>query len=105
LPRELELAIFRIIQEALTNVHRHSGSAKARIHLILGHNDVLLSIADEGKGMHAAPVMEEPKGNRKLGVGIAGMRERVLQLGGSFEITSSNPGTVIKATFPIPSAN
>jgi PAS domain S-box-containing protein len=105
LPRELEVAIFRIIQEALTNVHRHSGSAKARIHLALGQNEVLLSIADEGKGMHAAPVMEEPKGNRKLGVGIAGMRERVLQLGGSFEITGGNPGTVIKATFPIPSAN
>jgi PAS domain S-box-containing protein len=105
LPRELEVAIFRIIQEALTNVHRHSGSAKARIQLILGQNDVLLSIADEGKGMHVAPVMEEPKGNRKLGVGIAGMRERVLQLGGSFEITGGNPGTVIKATFPIPSAN
>jgi PAS domain S-box-containing protein len=105
LPRELEVAIFRIIQEGLTNVHRHSGSAKARIRLALGQNEVLLSIADEGKGLPAEATMEEPKGNRKLGVGIAGMRERVLQLGGSFEITAGNPGTVIKATFPMPAAN
>jgi signal transduction histidine kinase len=105
LPRELEVAIFRIIQEGLTNVHRHSGSAKACIRLGLGQNEVLLSIADEGKGLPAEATMEEPKGNRKLGVGIAGMRERVLQLGGSFEITAGNPGTVIKATFPMPAAN
>ena len=103
--RELEVAIFRIIQEGLTNVHRHSGSAKACIRLALGQNEVLLSIADEGKGLPAEATMEEPKGNRKLGVGIAGMRERVLQLGGSFEITAGNPGTVITATFPLPAAN
>jgi PAS domain S-box-containing protein len=105
LPREQEVAIFRIIQEALTNIHRHSGSAKARIHLALGQNDVLLTIADEGKGMPPATAIEEPKGNRKLGVGIAGMRERVLQLGGSFEISAGNPGTVIKATLPVSSAD
>jgi PAS domain S-box-containing protein len=105
LPQEVEVAIFRIIQEGLTNVHRHSGSAKACIRLALGQNEVLLSIADEGKGLPAEATMEEPKGNRKLGVGIAGMRERVLQLGGRFEITASNPGTVITATFPLPAAN
>lgn len=101
LPRELELAIFRIIQEALTNIHRHSGSAKARIQLVWGRHEVLFTIADEGKGMPAPGAMEESKGNRKLGVGVAGMRERVLQLGGGFEITAGNPGTVIKAIFPV----
>ena len=100
LPRELETAVFRIIQEGLTNIHRHSGSSKARIHLILRQNEILLTIADEGKGIPTAGT-EEQKGGRKLGVGIAGMRERVLQLGGCFEIAAGNPGTAIKAVFPL----
>jgi PAS domain S-box-containing protein len=108
LSRELETAIFRIIQESLTNIHRHSGSAKASIRLTLDGNQVFLTISDQGKGMppEATPeeqnALEEPKKNRKLGVGIAGMRERVLQLGGQFEVAAGNPGTVIKAVFPIP---
>jgi PAS domain S-box-containing protein len=101
LPRELEITIFRITQEALTNIHRHSGSAKARIQLIWDMNEVLLTITDEGKGMPSATAPEEPKKNRKLGVGIAGMRERVSQLGGRFEIAVGNPGTIIKAVFPM----
>jgi PAS domain S-box-containing protein len=105
LPRELELAIFRIIQEALTNIHRHSCSPKARIQLASSQHEVLLTIADVGKGMPSAAAMQESKGNRKLGVGVAGMRERVLQLGGGFEITAGNPGTVIKATFPLAAVN
>ena len=100
LSRELETAVFRIIQEGLTNIHRHSGSSKARIHLILGQNEIQLTIADEGKGISTAGT-EGQKGGRKLGVGIAGMRERVLQLGGCFEIAAGNPGTVIKAVFPL----
>jgi signal transduction histidine kinase len=104
LPRELEIAIFRIIQESLTNIHRHSGSAKASIRLALEGNQILLTIGDQGKGMPSEATLEEPKKNRKLGVGIAGMRERVLQLGGQFEVAASNPGTIIKAVFPIPGA-
>jgi PAS domain S-box-containing protein len=82
LPRDLEIAIFRIIQEALTNIHRHSGSPKASIHLALATNEVLLTITDQGKGIPPAAIGEGPDSGRKLGVGIAGMRERVLQLGG-----------------------
>jgi len=102
LPRELEIAIFRIIQESLTNIHRHSGSPKASIHLALDLNEVLLTITDQGKGILPEAAPEEPKRGRKLGVGIAGMRERVLQLGGRFEIVAGNPGTIIKAAFPLP---
>jgi len=102
LPRELETTIFRITQEALTNIHRHSGSAKAIIQLIWDVNEIFLTITDEGKGMPSVAEPEEPKKNRKLGVGIAGMRERVLQLGGRFEIAAGNPGTIIKAVFPLP---
>jgi PAS domain S-box-containing protein len=104
LPRELEIAIFRIIQESLTNIHRHSGSAKASIRLALDGNQIFLTISDQGKGMPSEATLEEPKKNRKLGVGIAGMRERVLQLGGEFEVAAGNPGTIIKAVFPIPCA-
>jgi PAS domain S-box-containing protein len=103
LPRVLEIAIFRIIQESLTNIHRHSGSAKAKIRLALDGNQIFLMIGDEGKGMPSQTVLEDPKKNKKLGVGIAGMRERVLQLGGQFEVAAGNPGTIIKAAFPITS--
>jgi PAS domain S-box-containing protein len=102
LPRELEIAIFRIIQEALTNIHRHSGSSVASIQLGWSPKEILLTIADQGKGMPPAAADDGAKG-RKLGVGVAGMRERVLQLGGRFEIAAGNPGTIIKAVFPIPS--
>ena len=103
-PRELEIAIFRIIQECLTNIHRHSGSPKASIHLILESNEVLLTIADQGKGM--APAMPDGTASkRKLGVGVAGMRERVSLLGGRFEIAAGNPGTVVKVVFPLSGAN
>ena len=101
LPRELEIAIFRIIQEALTNIHRHSGSPKAGIRLALEQNEVLLTISDHGKGMPPAASSEESRSGRKLGVGVAGMRERVLLLGGRFEIADGNPGTIVKAAFPI----
>jgi len=101
LPRELEIAIFRIIQEALTNIHRHSGSPKAGIRLALEQNEVLLTISDQGKGMPPAESSEESRSGRKLGVGVAGMRERVLLLGGRFEIADGNPGTIVKAAFPI----
>jgi len=100
LPRELEIAVFRIIQEGLTNIHRHSGSRKARIQLGLEKNEMFLTIGDEGTGISTTET-EEQKGGRRLGVGIAGMRERVVQLGGRFEIAAGNPGTIIKAVFPL----
>ena len=106
LPRELEITIFRIIQEALTNIHRHSGSPKASIRLALHLNEVFLTITDQGKGIQSEVTpAEEPRRSKKLGVGIAGMRERVLQLGGLFEIAAGNPGTIVKAVFPIPSTD
>lgn len=105
LPRDLETAIFRIIQEALTNIYRHSGSKSASIQLTLAGEEVLLNVADEGRGISSEPEAAEKNGNgsgrkRKLGVGIAGMRERVLQMGGRFEIVAGNPGTILKAVFP-----
>ncbi len=108
LPRDLETAIFRIIQEALTNIHRHSGSRTASIQLTVAGEEILLTVSDQGKGINSGTEPAEQNGNghngndrkRKLGVGIAGMRERALQLGGRFEIGAGNPGTLLKAVFP-----
>jgi PAS domain S-box-containing protein len=108
LPRDLETAIFRIIQEALTNIHRHSGSRTASIQLTVAGEEILLTVSDQGKGINSGPEPAEQNGNghngngrkRKLGVGIAGMRERVLQMGGRFDIGAANPGTLLKAVFP-----
>lgn len=92
LPQDVETAAFRIVQECLTNIHRHSGSQTARIQLGQSNQHVELEVADEGKGFPS---------DRQLGVGIRGMRERVLQLGGTFEIVSMRPGTAVLARFPL----
>lgn len=91
LPAELETAIFRIVQECLTNIHRHSGSNSASIAIIRDSRDVTIEIRDQGQGM-PTPI--------RAGVGIQGMGERVRQLGGRLEIESGNGGTRITAKFP-----
>jgi two-component system, NarL family, sensor kinase len=101
LPRDTEIAIFRIVQEALTNVHRHSGSHDAIIHVARSDAGVRVEIEDHGKGM---PVLSGPAGGKdvQLGVGTAGMRERVAQLRGTFEIKGApEKGTVVSAILPV----
>lgn len=99
LPQEMELAIFRIVQEALTNVHRHSGSISASVSLRFDSDRVHLSISDAGKGI-SQENLEGVSG--RSGVGIRGMRERVLHLDGEFEISSERGGTTVKVMLPIP---
>jgi PAS domain S-box-containing protein len=99
LPSESETALFRIVQEALTNVRRHSGSAVARIHLGAEDSDqIRLEIADEGKGSSNATLQKQSE----VGVGVRGMRERMKQLGGRLEISSSRSGTIVRALLPLP---
>ncbi len=100
LPREVETAIFRIVQECLTNVHRHSGSALAQIRVERRSRNVRVEVADEGKGIPPNK-LENPKSSGGLGIGITGMRERVRQLGGKLEIISDEGGTLIRAELPI----
>jgi PAS domain S-box-containing protein len=99
LPREMEMAIFRLVQECLTNVHRHSGSATAGIRISRDSQGVRAEVSDQGKGIPGGgfPL----SGPAKPGVGIQGMRERVRQLGGQIEIRSGDPGTTIVANFPL----
>ena len=96
LTRECETAIFRIVQEALTNVHRHSGSPRASICITRSKNELALEVRDWGKGL---PALQNGS-PRRSGVGLQGMQERVRQLGGHFEI-HNNPdgGTSVIAKF------
>jgi len=113
LPAQVETSLYRIVQEALSNVHLHSGSKSARIRLSQRANAVWLRIQDRGKGMPAAIAQDGEGGNRgalasasaagapELGVGIAGMRQRLRQLGGRLEIRSTSHGTTITAVVPL----
>jgi signal transduction histidine kinase len=101
LPLELELTLFRVVQEALTNVHRHSGSSTVDIDVARGANAITLQIVDHGRGMPPGTVELIRNGRAIVGVGIAGMRERVRQLGGSLEIESNHNGTLIRAILPL----
>ena len=99
LSRELETSIFRLIQESLTNIHRHSGSASARIRLVRSETQVELEIVDKGKGI--PPEKQRELATAKAGVGMRGMQERVRQLGGTFTITSNGKGTSVAVVFPL----
>jgi len=99
LPSEMETAIFRIIQEALTNVHRHSDSETAAISILRNEAGVRVEVGDHGRGFSRSGRMKA-LGPPRTGVGIQGMRERVRQLGGSFDIRSGPEGTMVSASFP-----
>lgn len=98
LQHDLELAIFRIVQESLTNIHRHSHSPRASILLACKSTEIHLAISDEGTGIPPEVLARTELGT--AGVGIAGMRERVRLLGGRFEICSGHLGTTISILFP-----
>jgi len=96
LPPEIEMALFRIVQESLTNIHRHSGSTTAIIRLSRRPSEIALEVTDKGSGMSDAAIP---------GVGIASMRERAEQLGGCLEIGSQDGGTTLKAVIPLHSVS
>jgi len=100
LPRESETAIFRVVQECLTNIHRHSGSPVAKIRLRQRDHEAIVEIADKGKGIPQEK-REEMSSSGTPGVGIRGMRERLRQLGGTLEIDSNGSGTVITVRLPV----
>jgi signal transduction histidine kinase len=96
----MELVMFRLVQECLTNVHRHSGSKSAVIRLAQDKGNVSLQVQDGGNGMSSEKLKQiQSQGS---GVGIRGMRERVRHFGGNMDIESGRQGTKITFTFPIP---
>jgi PAS domain S-box-containing protein len=98
LPQELEVAIFRIVQECLTNVHRHSGSKTATVRVLGSGDSVRVEVEDHGDGIPAEKL--EKLRSFGSGVGLRGMEERARELGGTLEITSNEQGTVVGATLP-----
>ncbi len=100
LPSSLELALFRVLQESLTNVHRHSTSKRADVSLRLSDDKVVLRVRDYGKGIPVDVLDRFRRHNAHGGVGLAGMRERIHELGGQLEMDSDSHGTQVVATLP-----
>jgi signal transduction histidine kinase len=100
LPRDLALSLFRIVQESLTNIHRHSGSPTALIRIERSPTEIVLRVEDEGHGISAE--QREKIYSGEGGVGFRGMQERVRQFGGRLEIESSERGTRVTAVVPFP---
>lgn len=99
LPVEIEIALFRVIQESLENVRRHSGSGTASVRIFCQQAEVILEVEDRGRGMPAEFSGQHVAG---AGIGLIGMRERLLKLGGRLEVTSSERGTLVRAVLPLP---
>ncbi len=105
LPQELETTIFRMVQECLTNIHRHSESPIAKIRITRAEGRVRVEVEDKGKGIPPEKQDVLASGAGTPGVGIRGMRERLRQLGGSLEIDSNGKGTVVVARLPLTNAS
>lgn len=94
---DLETAIFRIIQEALTNVFRHSGARNGNVSLTEKEGSIMVRIRDDGKGIEEQVVQFRPD---SVGVGIGGMRQRVTELGGLLRLANAHPGTIVEVVIP-----
>lgn len=99
LPLDTETVLFRVVQEALTNIHRHAGSKTAHIRLQRDAESLVLAIEDQGTGIPSAALERITNGGG--GVGIAGMSERIEQLGGRLELISSDHGTTVRVSLPL----
>lgn len=104
LPESARIALFRILQESLSNVHRHSASPSVEVRLKVNHKAVL-TVRDFGRGMPAELIRGSQASRLHSGVGLSGMRERVNDLGGTFEIQSSENGTLIVVSIPLAEAS
>ncbi len=101
LPNDIEIALFRVLQESLENVRRHSGSSVAKVRLQRTPSHVTLEIEDEGRGASPGVLSKGDYPSGVMGVGVAGMHERLRHLGGVLEIDSGKKGTKVKAAIPL----
>ena len=100
LSQDLEMAVFRIVQEALMNIHRHARTSEAFVRIHLVSSSLLVEIEDRGQGIPNFTSLDR----QRMGVGLRGMRERVRRLSGKFQVRTGTKGTTVKATFPVPGA-
>jgi signal transduction histidine kinase len=101
LPKPLALGLFRVLQESLTNIHRHSNSTRAEVTLAVAEDNVMLEVRDYGKGISPRLLESFMTKGTNSGVGLAGMRERIRELGGELTIRPCLPGTLVLATMPL----
>ena len=100
LPRQIEIALFRVLQESLTNIHRHSKSPSAEVIFQPSSTQAVLMVNDHGVGI-SPELLERFRTSGTSGVGLAGMRERIRELGGGFEVDSGATGTSLRVTVPV----
>jgi signal transduction histidine kinase len=99
LPRDVEIALFRVLQEALTNVYRHAAARSVHVSIVCRDGHVTLVVADDGTGI-PQDVLARFRGGAAPGIGLAGMRERLAEFGGEIRVESSSGGTVVEAIIP-----
>jgi signal transduction histidine kinase len=100
LPKDHEMCLFRLVQESLTNIHRHSESSTALVMLWRTPGEVRMEVSDEGRGIHQE-IQSKIASGENAGVGLRGMQERVKQIGGTLEIHSNGKGTSVLVTLPL----
>jgi signal transduction histidine kinase len=101
LPEAIELALFRALQEALTNVHRHSGASEAHVSISEDAEQVVLEVKDNGRGIPAKLLSHFYATGAGMGVGLAGIRERAWELGGKLKVESDGRGTLVRVAIPV----
>lgn len=99
LPREVEIALFRVLQESLTNVYRHASAQSVDIRILCSDGHVTLTVTDDGKGI-PEEVLARFRDGAASGIGLAGMRERLAEFGGEFRVESSSGGSIVEAVIP-----
>ena len=104
LPDTIEFALFRVLQEGLTNVHRHSGAESAEIHVLRDAEQVILEVKDSGRGIQPELLTHFHKSGIGMGVGLTGVRERVRELGGQLALQSDSQGTCLTVAIPVAGA-
>jgi two-component system, NarL family, sensor kinase len=101
LPEAIELVLFRALQEALTNVHRHSGASAAEVVIRQENDEVVLEVKDNGRGVPFGLLARFEQTGSGMGVGLSGMRERVQELGGKMKLESDSRGTLLRVAIPV----
>jgi signal transduction histidine kinase len=100
LPAPVEIALFRILQESLTNVHRHARASRVKVEIECTDDGIILQVHDDGKGIAAEVLQEVRESAGGAGVGLASMNERVRELGGTFQLKSDH-GTTVRVRVPV----
>jgi len=101
LPRELELTLVRVLQEGLTNVHRHSGSSRAEVVVAVKSGAIVMTLRDYGKGIPETVLQNSKTSGAPSGVGLGGMRGRIADMDGTLDLESPEQGALLRVTIPL----